>query len=97
MPLESLALVDASAPLILYSKPGCHLCDVMETEAATVALELRIGFSKVDIREERELERRYGLDVPVLVYRGEEVARHRATREEIRERLAVRLGRGRAE
>ncbi len=40
-----------------------------------------------DVREDPELEKRYVLEIPVLLLAGREVARHRVTEAELRERL----------
>jgi len=43
---------------------------------------------EVDVREDPELERRYWLEIPVLLLGEAEIARHRTTPEELRRRLA---------
>jgi hypothetical protein len=43
---------------------------------------------EVDVREDPELERRYLLEIPVLLLGEAEIARHRTTPEELRRRLA---------
>jgi hypothetical protein len=53
-----------------------------------VAASLGLELHERDVREDPELERRYLLEIPVLLLGGEEVARHRATAEELRSRLA---------
>ncbi len=48
--------------LILYSRPGCHLCDL-----ATAMLDrLGVIWREVNIETDAQLEARYGLEVPVL-------------------------------
>ena len=50
--------------LILYSRPGCHLCD----EAADLLAVVAPGreFRTVDIEDDLALLDRYGVRVPVL-------------------------------
>ena len=51
--------------LILYSRPGCHLCELLLDELRPMlgpSDEVRI----VDISENADLTRRYGLRIPVL-------------------------------
>ena len=57
------------ARLVLYSRPGCHLCD-----DARVVLE-RIGepFDEIDIDSDDELFKRYLERIPVVVLDGEEL------------------------
>ena len=57
------------ARLVLYSRPGCHLCD-----DARVVLE-RIGepFDEIDIDSDDELFKRYLERIPVVALDGEEL------------------------
>jgi hypothetical protein len=65
------------ARVVLYTKPGCHLCDELRDQldralrGSGVAVEERnIAASLTDFE-------RYKHDIPVLVIDGREVARHR--------------------
>jgi glutaredoxin len=54
--------------LTLYTRPGCHLCDV-----ATAALrEIGEPFEEVDITTDPELEMEYGERIPVIMLDGKE-------------------------
>ena len=76
-----------AGPLILIGKPGCHLCEVMYGVAAPVAAELGLALAERDIRSDPELDALYRHDIPVLLWDGREVARHRVTAEDLRDRL----------
>jgi glutaredoxin len=56
--------------IVLYGKPGCHLCDdarsLIERLAGSAPLQLR----EVDITSSRELFRRYDVVIPVVVVDG---------------------------
>lgn len=60
------------ADVVLYSRRSCHLCDearsVIEAERARVAF----PFREVFVDGEDELEREYGLRVPVVTVGGRE-------------------------
>lgn len=58
--------------VVLYSRPGCHLCDV--AREAVLSLQERLGFeySEVDIEADEELELEYGIRIPVVEVDGEE-------------------------
>jgi glutaredoxin len=58
--------------ITIYSKPGCHLCD----RAKEVVARCRVEFEVVDITGNKELETRYGSDIPVILLDGKEIARH---------------------
>ena len=51
-----------SSPLILYSRPGCHLCDRVEEMLRACQAQWRV----VNIEDDIELENLYGLKIPVV-------------------------------
>ena len=53
-----------------------------------VAHELGLAFVERDVRDDPELEKRYLLEIPVLLREARVVARYRITAAELRERLA---------
>ena len=75
--------------LVLYGRPGCHLCD----EART-ALE-RIGhpFEEVDIESDDALLRRFLERIPVVALDGEELSDYFVDEDALRGRLAARVPR----
>ena len=57
----------------LYTRPGCGLCEEMKRE-----LENRgYGVETVDISADRELKRKWGLEIPVAVLDGKVLAKGR--------------------
>jgi len=58
--------------VVLYSRPGCHLCD--EARAVLLAERERTPFDldEIDIESSDELLRDYGERIPVVVVDGEE-------------------------
>jgi glutaredoxin len=58
--------------VVLYSRAGCHLCDlardVLLAERATTPFEL----VEVDVAGDDELEGEYGIRIPVVEIDGEE-------------------------
>lgn len=52
----------ASAPLILYSRADCHLCEV----AVGILEQAHVNWRPVDIDSDPELTAKYGIHVPVL-------------------------------
>lgn len=52
----------AKPDLILYSRPGCHLCE----QAADLLDGKGVDWREVNIDEDRELEQEYGLIIPVV-------------------------------
>lgn len=76
--------------VVLYSKPGCHLCELVERiirsvrRRRTFHLEVRnIELDPVDFEN-------YKNDIPVIVLDGNELARHRLTAAELETALDQR-------
>jgi len=62
-----------SARVVLYSRPGCHLCDDARTVVARVCAELDESFEEVDITagpDAGALTRSYGEEIPVTFVDG---------------------------
>lgn len=63
------------ADVVVYSRPGCHLCE--EAIAAIVALHgegYRFGLHEIDIESDELLLRRYLERIPVVEVDGREVS-----------------------
>ena len=58
--------------VVLYSRPGCHLCDVARETILAQRERLGFEFEEIDIEGDDELELEYGIRVPVVDVDGEE-------------------------
>jgi hypothetical protein len=56
--------------VVLYSKPGCHLCDDARLVVREVCAALGEDFREVDISSDEELMRRFGEEIPVTFVDG---------------------------
>lgn len=61
--------------VILYTRPGCRLCDHAKTEL--LAAVPKIEVEEIDVDSDSDLQNRYGYHVPVAVADGQELFRHR--------------------
>lgn len=59
--------------VVLYARPGCHLCDVARTTIGDVRSRHPFTFEEVDIEEDEALVREYGIRIPVVMVDGQEV------------------------
>jgi glutaredoxin len=77
--------------ITIYSRPGCHLCDEMKALVDRVAPSIAGASSVtvVDVETDRDLESRYGLEVPVLLVNGKKAAKYRIDEKELRRVLAA--------
>jgi glutaredoxin len=58
--------------VVLYSRPGCHLCDEARRSIRAVGKRHRFVFEEVDIEADDGLLKEYGIRVPVVTVDGEE-------------------------
>ncbi|HEU5439691.1 MAG TPA: glutaredoxin family protein [Ktedonobacterales bacterium] len=58
--------------IVLYSKPGCHLCDDARAHLEDAAADFGIAFDEVDIRGDPAIFERYRYRIPVIVIDGQE-------------------------
>jgi hypothetical protein len=58
--------------LVLYTRDGCHLCDVARSALERVLAATGEGFTEVDISTDPELTAEYGDRIPVVLLDGRE-------------------------
>ena len=72
-----------SAALVLYGRPGCHLCD----DAREILLRVGAPFTEVDIERDDALHARLLERIPVVTLDGEELFEHFVDEGTLRARL----------
>jgi glutaredoxin len=77
----------AKARVIIYSRPGCHLCDEAREAIESAGCLDEYTLEEINIESDPDLLRRYRYDIPVITINGVEAFRHRLTSEAFRERL----------
>ena len=58
--------------MVLYTRPGCNLCDVARETVLSLRQRLPFSFTEVDIEGDDELELGYGIRIPVVEIDDEE-------------------------
>ncbi len=61
----------------LYTRKGCHLCDVMKDQLDMIRKENPFELSIFDIDLDPQLRALYHEEVPVLMVEGKKVAKYR--------------------
>jgi glutaredoxin len=70
--------VSMSKPhVIIYSRPGCHLCDDAKTAILSAGCSDQFTLEEVNIESDEELLRKYKYDIPVIAINGVETFIHR--------------------
>jgi len=77
--------------VIVYSRPGCHLCDEAKQAIFDSQLQNRFTFTEINIESDRELLRKYKFDIPVVTINGAEVFRHRVDPAEFKRLIQMKL------
>ena len=70
--------------VVLYTRPGCGLCDEMKAEMSKAGCEGLYSLEEVDIESDVELFARYRYEIPVLFIDGVEAFRHRLRPDEFK-------------
>ena len=73
----------------LYTRVGCHLCDVMKEQLDVIARAHPFALELVDIDRDPALRAQYDTDVPVLLVDGHKVAKYRLDEAMLLRRLEV--------
>lgn len=74
--------------IVLYGKPGCHLCDEAKPLVARVAAECNLPIQVVNILDNPELCSSYRYRIPVVRHAGEVLDEGRVTVARLRARAA---------
>jgi glutaredoxin len=82
--------VTRKAEVILYTKPGCHLCDEMKREIQRAECAELYALEEVNIETDPDLLARYRYEIPVLLIDGVEAFRHRLRAEDFKAKLPGR-------
>jgi glutaredoxin len=62
--------------VLVYSRPGCHLCEVVEEQLARLRKEHDFAVEVVDIDGDPALAELYGREIPVVMLDGKKVAKY---------------------
>jgi glutaredoxin len=76
--------------VVVYSRKGCHLCDVVKETLMKVRGEADFQWREVDIDSDPELRHRFNNEVPVVFIDGRKAFKYRMAE---REFLRVLVGR----
>lgn len=59
-----------NAKLVIYSRPGCHLCDVMKDQLRDASKKVQFELQQINIDQDESLLKLYGESIPVLTING---------------------------
>lgn len=73
--------------LTLYTRAGCHLCEVAKAQLEPLIQEFKLAYTEVDVDTDPELAARFGQEVPVVFLAGRKVAKYRVDVKQLRRKL----------
>jgi glutaredoxin len=76
--------------VVLFTRPGCHLCDVARETVLSLQERIPFAFEEVDIEADEELELEYGIRIPVVEVDGDEAFEVTVDAEELARLLRLR-------
>jgi glutaredoxin len=79
-----------SAEVILYTRKGCHLCEVVKQSLVNLTHRAAFTFNEVDIDSSEELKRLYDTEVPVVFINGKKAFKYNMDDDEFLRKLAGR-------
>ena len=75
--------------VIIYSRPGCHLCDEAKVAITSTGCSDHFTLEEVNIESDNELLRKYKYDIPVIAIDGIVTFIHRVTTEDFRHAIST--------
>jgi glutaredoxin len=73
--------------VIIYSRPGCHLCDEAKAVILSAGCSDRFVLEEINIDSDEQLFGKYKYDIPVISIDGVESFIHRVDAKEFRTRI----------
>ena len=76
------------ASVIIYSRPGCHLCEEAKASIRAAGCDDEFILEEVNIDEDSNLRDSFQFDIPVVFINGVKVFKHRVDSREFKRKLA---------
>ena len=83
----------SKAHVIVYSRPGCHLCDDAIEAIRAAKCDDAFTLEEINIESSRELLLKYQFDIPVVTINNVEAFRHRVDTKKFKTLLKFELER----
>jgi glutaredoxin len=74
--------------VVIYSRKGCHLCEVVKESLSKLSRHGTFTWKEVDVDSDLELRRQFNDEVPVVFIDGRKAFKYRMDEREFLRRLA---------
>jgi glutaredoxin len=89
---NSPALKSAGMPgprsVVVYSRKGCHLCEVVKESLTKLSRRGGFTWQEIDVDADSDLRRQYNDEVPVVLIDGRKAFKYRMDEKEFLRKLA---------
>ncbi|HET9696914.1 MAG TPA: glutaredoxin family protein [Terriglobales bacterium] len=76
--------------VVLYSRRGCHLCEIVKESLTKLARERTFHWVEIDVDSSTELRRKFTDEVPVVFIHGHKAFKYRMDEKEFLKKLDAR-------
>ncbi len=73
---------------VLYSRRGCHLCEIVKESLIKLARQTQFSWQEVDVDSDDALRRRFTDEVPVVFINGRKAFKYRMNEQDFLRKLA---------
>jgi glutaredoxin len=80
--------VPESRQVVVYSRKGCHLCEVVKESLAKLSRRGGFTWQEVDVDSDSDLRRQFNDEVPVVFIDGRKAFKYRMDEQEFLRKLA---------
>ncbi len=77
----------AGPDVVVYSRRGCHLCEVVKESLAKLSRSNGFDWREVDVDSDEELRRKFTDEVPVVFINGRKAFKYRLDEREFLRKL----------
>jgi len=74
--------------VVVYSRKGCHLCEVVKESLAKLSRRGGFTWQEIDVDADHELRRQFNDEVPVVFIDGRKAFKYRMSEQEFLRKLA---------
>ncbi len=82
----------AKPQVVVYSKPGCHLCDVVKEQLEVLRAGHDFDLREVNILEDPEAHQKFELEIPVVFINGKKAFKYYLDEKQFLRRLQSERG-----
>ena len=73
--------------VVLYSRKGCHLCEIVKESLAKLARQAPFTWQEIDVDSDDDLRRQFTDEVPVVFINGRKAFKYRMKEQDFLRKL----------